>query len=149
LHKLGLSTAQFAVLTTLQELNAASGAELGRRRFVTPQTVTRVIAGLVKAMILRSATDHKRAPPGTFWDKERRQSNAIGLDQGLRRNHPIFVPTPSTPLMTKSGPSIISINRFQLPRDPKSTETGDGVSGRQIHQADHPPAAIARDSAAC
>ncbi|MDR3510171.1 MAG: MarR family transcriptional regulator [Caulobacteraceae bacterium] len=55
LRKLGLSTAQFAVLTTLQELKAASGAELGRRCFVTPQTVTGVIAGLAKAgLVLRS-----------------------------------------------------------------------------------------------
>jgi DNA-binding MarR family transcriptional regulator len=55
LRALGLSTAQFALLVALQEVKVASGAELARRCFVTPQTVTGLIGGLVQAgLIVRS-----------------------------------------------------------------------------------------------
>jgi DNA-binding MarR family transcriptional regulator len=49
LKGLGLSTAQYAILAALQEADVASGAELARRCFVTPQTVTALIAGLEQA----------------------------------------------------------------------------------------------------
>ena len=56
---LGLSTAQYAVLTALQEANVASGAELARRCFVTPQTITALIAGLDQARLIdRSPSRH-------------------------------------------------------------------------------------------
>ncbi len=59
LRELGLSTAQYALLTALQEAKVASGAELARRCFVTPQTVTGLIAGLVRAgLIVRSPSRH-------------------------------------------------------------------------------------------
>ncbi len=55
LREIGLSTAQFALLTALQEAKVASGAELARRCFVTPQTITGLIASLVRAgLIVRS-----------------------------------------------------------------------------------------------
>lgn len=55
LREIGLSTAQFALLTALQEAKVASGAELARRCFVTPQTVTGIISGLMRAgLIVRS-----------------------------------------------------------------------------------------------
>lgn len=55
LREIGLSTAQYALLTALQEAKVASGAELARRCFVTPQTVTGLMAGLARAaLIVRS-----------------------------------------------------------------------------------------------
>ncbi len=55
LREIGLSTAQYALLTALQEAKVASGAELARRCFVKPQTVTGLIAGLTRAgLIVRS-----------------------------------------------------------------------------------------------
>ncbi len=57
LRALGLSTAQYALLVALDEAQVASGAELARRCFVTPQTVTGLIGGLVKAgLVGRSAS---------------------------------------------------------------------------------------------
>lgn len=59
LRELGLSTAQYAVLATLQEAKVASGAELARRCFVTPQTVTVLIGGLEQARLVeRSPSLH-------------------------------------------------------------------------------------------
>ena len=59
LKVLGLSTAQYAILAALQEANVASGAELARRCFVTPQTVTALIAGLDQARLIdRSPSRH-------------------------------------------------------------------------------------------
>jgi len=59
LKVLGLSTAQYAVLAALQEANVASGAELARRCFVTPQTVTVLIVGLDRARLIdRSPSRH-------------------------------------------------------------------------------------------
>lgn len=52
LRALGLSTAQYAVLAALQEAEVASGAELARRCFVTPQTVTALIAELERARLI-------------------------------------------------------------------------------------------------
>ncbi len=52
LRALGLSTAQYALLTALHEAKVASGAELARRCFVTPQTITGLIAGLVRARLV-------------------------------------------------------------------------------------------------
>jgi DNA-binding MarR family transcriptional regulator len=57
LRALGLSTAQYALLVALDEAKVASGAELARRCFVTPQTVTGLIGGLVQAgLVVRSAS---------------------------------------------------------------------------------------------
>lgn len=62
LKTLSLSTAQYAVLVALQEAGAASGAELARRCFVTPQTITSLISGLEgQGYIIRKAsTQHGR-----------------------------------------------------------------------------------------
>jgi DNA-binding MarR family transcriptional regulator len=55
LRETGLTTAQYALLTTLQEAKVASGAELARRCFVTPQTITGLMTGLLRAgLIVRS-----------------------------------------------------------------------------------------------
>ncbi|WOF45001.1 MarR family transcriptional regulator [Sphingopyxis indica] len=57
LRALGLSTAQYALLVALQDAKVASGADLARRCFVTPQTVTGLISGLVQAgFVVRSAS---------------------------------------------------------------------------------------------
>jgi DNA-binding MarR family transcriptional regulator len=57
LREVGLSTAQFALLTALQEAKVASGADLARRCFVTPQTITGLLAGLMRAgLVMRSAS---------------------------------------------------------------------------------------------
>jgi DNA-binding MarR family transcriptional regulator len=55
LKVLGVSTAQYAILAALQEANVASGAELARRCFVTPQTITALIAGLDQARLIDRA----------------------------------------------------------------------------------------------
>jgi DNA-binding MarR family transcriptional regulator len=62
LRSLGLSTAQYAVLMNLKEIGPASGAELARRCFVRPQTLTALIAGLEKAQMIERAasTSHGR-----------------------------------------------------------------------------------------
>jgi len=55
LRALGLSTAQYALLAALHEAKVASGAELARRCFVTPQTITGLIVGLMRAgLVVRS-----------------------------------------------------------------------------------------------
>jgi DNA-binding MarR family transcriptional regulator len=55
LREVGLSTAQYALLTALQQAKVASGAELARRCFVTPQTMTGLMAGLTRSgLIVRS-----------------------------------------------------------------------------------------------
>ena len=55
LRTLGLSTAQYALLAALHEAKVASGAELARRCFVTPQTITGLIVGLMRAgLVVRS-----------------------------------------------------------------------------------------------
>ena len=59
LKALSLSTAQYAILAALQEADVASGAELARRCFITPQTVTALIAGLAQARLIeRSPSRH-------------------------------------------------------------------------------------------
>jgi len=45
----GLTTAQYAALAALEEGGALSGAELARRSFVTPQTMTDIVAKLEAA----------------------------------------------------------------------------------------------------
>lgn len=63
LRKIGVSTAQFALLTALQEPEVASDAELAQRCFVTPQTIRGLITGLMRAgLIVRSPSlRHGRA----------------------------------------------------------------------------------------
>jgi len=62
LRLLGISTAQFATLAMVEELGVASGAELARRCFVTPQTVGTLIAALesVGAIERTPSIDHGR-----------------------------------------------------------------------------------------
>ena len=66
LRRRGVTTAQYAALSTLEEAPGLSGAELARRCFVTPQTMNEIVAhleavGLVErrrgddARILRAA----------------------------------------------------------------------------------------------
>jgi len=52
LRSLGISTAQYAVMAALDEAPGASGAELARRCFITPQTVTALIATLAAEAIV-------------------------------------------------------------------------------------------------
>lgn len=73
LRELGLSMAQYAVLTALAELPGAPSAELARRTFVTRQSLRDVLAGLRAAghveVAQRAATG--RALPVTLTDSGR------------------------------------------------------------------------------
>jgi len=46
LRRRGLTTAQYAVLSALEEAPGLSGAELARRCFVTPQTMNEIVGSL-------------------------------------------------------------------------------------------------------
>lgn len=61
LRPLGISTAHFSTLAMVHELGVASGADLARRCFVTPQTVTTLIVALEReGAIKRSPSSHGR-----------------------------------------------------------------------------------------
>jgi DNA-binding MarR family transcriptional regulator len=49
LRKVGITTAQYAALSTLGAAPGLSGAELARRSFVTPQTMNAILANLEAA----------------------------------------------------------------------------------------------------
>ncbi len=49
LRRHGLTTAQYAALSVLEEAPGLSGAELARRCFVTPQTMNEIVAHLETA----------------------------------------------------------------------------------------------------
>jgi DNA-binding MarR family transcriptional regulator len=49
LRRRGLTTAQYAALSVLEEAPGLSGAELARRCFVTPQTMNEIVAHLEAA----------------------------------------------------------------------------------------------------
>ncbi len=49
LREVGMTTAQYAALSTLEEAPGLSGAELARRSFVTPQTMNAILANLEAA----------------------------------------------------------------------------------------------------
>jgi DNA-binding MarR family transcriptional regulator len=56
LRRVGLTNAQYAVLAMLEDDGALSGAELARRCFVTPQTMSQIVASLeTRALVGRSA----------------------------------------------------------------------------------------------
>jgi DNA-binding MarR family transcriptional regulator len=58
----GLTTAQYAALTALETGGPISGAELARRAFVTPQTMTDIVAKLEAAGLVarRPGGDDRR-----------------------------------------------------------------------------------------
>jgi DNA-binding MarR family transcriptional regulator len=62
LQELGLTTAQYAVLSALSEQAGLSGAALARRCFVTPQTITGIVGNLEAAGLVARAPDpdHRR-----------------------------------------------------------------------------------------
>jgi|SRR5262245_36055652 DNA-binding MarR family transcriptional regulator len=47
-----LSTAQYAILSAIEEAPGSSGADLARRCFITPQSVNGVLAGLERAKLI-------------------------------------------------------------------------------------------------
>ena len=53
LRTIDLSMAQYALLTAIDEAPGSSGAEIARRCFITPQSVTGLIAGLSKAKLIK------------------------------------------------------------------------------------------------
>lgn len=56
LREIGLSTAQYALLSAIEAAPGASGAELARRCFITPQSVNGLLGGLAEAgLIARTA----------------------------------------------------------------------------------------------
>jgi DNA-binding MarR family transcriptional regulator len=48
----GITPAQYAALTMLEQAERLSGAELARRCFVTPQTMNKIIVGLERAGLI-------------------------------------------------------------------------------------------------
>jgi DNA-binding MarR family transcriptional regulator len=52
LRAIDLSTAQYALLSAIEEAPSSSGAELARRCFITPQSVNGLIAGLERSMLI-------------------------------------------------------------------------------------------------
>ncbi len=57
LRAVGLTTPQYAVLAALVEVPGLSGAALARRCFVTPQTMTGIIANIEAAGLIARAAD--------------------------------------------------------------------------------------------
>jgi len=61
LRRRGLTTAQYAALSVLEEAPGLSGAELARRCFVTPQTMNEIVAHLeVAGLVERRRGDDAR-----------------------------------------------------------------------------------------
>jgi DNA-binding MarR family transcriptional regulator len=52
LSEVDLSTAQYAILTAIEETPRLSGADLARRCFITPQSVNGIIAGLEQSKLI-------------------------------------------------------------------------------------------------
>ena len=59
LRALGITTAQYAVMAALDEAPGASGADVARRCFITPQTVTALISTLEREQMV------ERSPSAT------------------------------------------------------------------------------------
>ena len=57
LRAIGLTTPQYAVLTYLAAHSVASGAEIARSTFVTPQTMHGILAGLEKEDLVSRTSD--------------------------------------------------------------------------------------------
>jgi DNA-binding MarR family transcriptional regulator len=55
LAKVGLSTAQYALLAAVEEAPGSSGAELARRCFITPQSVNGLISTLAREKLIERA----------------------------------------------------------------------------------------------
>ena len=86
LRDLGLTTAQYAALSALDEAPGLSGAELARRSFVTPQTMNGVVANLEAARLLvrRPHPDHGRVLRGYLTEAGRETlDRAHGLVRGI------------------------------------------------------------------
>ena len=62
LRELGITTAQYAALSALEEMPGLSGAELARRGFVTPQTMNVIVVNLEEAGLVarRPHPEHGR-----------------------------------------------------------------------------------------
>jgi DNA-binding MarR family transcriptional regulator len=59
LRPLGLTASQYALLTVLERNSGVSNAQLARLLFVTPQTMTRMVAGLIDAgLVVRDVSTH-------------------------------------------------------------------------------------------
>lgn len=84
LRGVGLTTAQYAALSALDEAPGLSGAELARRGFVTPQTMNGVVANLEAAGFLTRRQDpaHGRVLRGYLTEAGR---ETLGVAHGLVR----------------------------------------------------------------
>lgn len=59
LRPLGLTVSQYATLTALERKAGSSNAQLARLLFVTPQTMTRILAGLIDGgLVVRDVSAH-------------------------------------------------------------------------------------------
>jgi DNA-binding MarR family transcriptional regulator len=74
LRQVGLTTAQYAVLGFLEDAGELSNAELARRCYVTPQTMTQIVASLAaRGIVQRSAhPTHGRILPTRLTRQGRR-----------------------------------------------------------------------------
>lgn len=57
LRAVGVTTPQYAVMTFLEEHPGLSAAQLARRAFVTPQTMSRIVANLEEADLVERRPD--------------------------------------------------------------------------------------------
>lgn len=86
LRALGVTTPQYAVMTFLAEHPGLSAAQLARRAFVTPQTMSRIVANLEEAGLVERGPDPEvgRVLPARLSDQ-----GALVLNQCRQRVHAV------------------------------------------------------------
>jgi DNA-binding MarR family transcriptional regulator len=89
LREVGMTTAQYAALSTLEASPGLSGAELARRSFVTPQTMNAILANLEAAglVVRRPHPEHGRVLQAYLTKKmgEESVAGAHGLVEAVER----------------------------------------------------------------
>src|SRR5215210_2972527 len=88
LREVGMTTAQYAALSVLEEAPGLSGAELARRSFVTPQTMNAILANLGSAglVVRRPHPEHGRVLQAYLTEMgEESVARAHGLVEDVER----------------------------------------------------------------
>jgi DNA-binding MarR family transcriptional regulator len=88
LREVGMTTAQYAGLSTLEATPSLSGAELARRSFVTPQTMNAILANLEAAglVVRRPHPEHGRVLQAYLTEMgEESVARAHGLVEAVER----------------------------------------------------------------
>jgi DNA-binding MarR family transcriptional regulator len=87
-REVGMTTAQYAALSTLEAAPGLSGAELARRSFVTPQTMNAILANLEAAglVVRRPNPEHGRVLQAYLTEMgEESVAKAHGLVEAVER----------------------------------------------------------------